>query len=417
MRKIFIPLMVFLLSSCACFASTTASRQYDFTDDAANSLPISSSKMDNEFDNIITKLNQKVLIKSSSPSSPISGMLWYDSTNKLLKEYRNNEWVVHGIVHVGASAPSTDQEGDTWYETDTDKFQVYNGSSWIEIPTLSTSGTGAIIYSDGSDWTTLTGTDTNTAFLSNQGSNNVPAWTQISLSTNVTGTLPVTAGGLGNTFSSTAQGSIFYFSSTGVISALSPGTSGQVLRTQGAGANPVWGSAGTSLAASTSPSAVTATGDMTIAADNAYLMTFSLINNHASFPMAVYIRFNNDGSGSNYVWSRKETEIGDTTPVEKTVADSTANQIVINDDVEDSGDAGTIQGYILLNTNDPNSSFNVTAVGHAVGRVQDGAAFYASDYVGIEFFGIYNGGAATSVELITDQSCTGEVRLYKLTDS
>jgi len=47
-------------------------------------------------------------------------------------------------------------------------------------------------------------------------------------------------GGTGQNFSSTAQGNTLYFSGTGVVAALAPGTSGQFLKTQGAGANPIW---------------------------------------------------------------------------------------------------------------------------------------------------------------------------------
>ena len=47
-------------------------------------------------------------------------------------------------------------------------------------------------------------------------------------------------GGTGSNFSSTAQGNTLYFSGTGTISALAPGTSGYFLKTQGASADPVW---------------------------------------------------------------------------------------------------------------------------------------------------------------------------------
>jgi len=52
-------------------------------------------------------------------------------------------------------------------------------------------------------------------------------------------------GGTGQNFSTTAQGSTFYFSGTGTVAALAPGTSGQFLKTQGAGANPTWADAST----------------------------------------------------------------------------------------------------------------------------------------------------------------------------
>lgn len=50
-------------------------------------------------------------------------------------------------------------------------------------------------------------------------------------------------GGLGGNHSATAQGNILYFSAAGTLSALAPGTSGHFLKTQGAGANPIWAAA------------------------------------------------------------------------------------------------------------------------------------------------------------------------------
>jgi len=47
-------------------------------------------------------------------------------------------------------------------------------------------------------------------------------------------------GGTGQNFSGTAQGNTLYFSANGTMAALAPGTSGQFLKTQGAGANPTW---------------------------------------------------------------------------------------------------------------------------------------------------------------------------------
>lgn len=52
--------------------------------------------------------------------------------------------------------------------------------------------------------------------------------------------LSVANGGTGADNSAVAQGYIPYMSATGVISWLAVGTSGQILKTQGAGANPAW---------------------------------------------------------------------------------------------------------------------------------------------------------------------------------
>ncbi|KKR51235.1 MAG: hypothetical protein UT88_C0039G0001, partial [Candidatus Woesebacteria bacterium GW2011_GWD2_40_19] len=55
--------------------------------------------------------------------------------------------------------------------------------------------------------------------------------------------ISTTYGGTGQNWSGVAQGSLPYFSATGTMSTLSPGTSGYVLTTQGASADPTWTSA------------------------------------------------------------------------------------------------------------------------------------------------------------------------------
>lgn len=73
-----------------------------------------------------------------------------------------------------------------------------------------------------------------------------------------------TLGGTGQNFGATAQGNVFYFSAAGVVSALVPGVSGQVLQTQGAAANPQWASVVTSAAGTTNQVAVSgSTGAVT----------------------------------------------------------------------------------------------------------------------------------------------------------
>lgn len=52
--------------------------------------------------------------------------------------------------------------------------------------------------------------------------------------------LTTAMGGTGQDFSATVQGSVLYFSGTGVMAALGVGTDGQCLATQGAAANPHW---------------------------------------------------------------------------------------------------------------------------------------------------------------------------------
>lgn len=167
--------------------STVAARQYNFVDDKANAIPITASRIDAEHDNEITKLNQKALIASSAPASPIAGMLWYDSTNKFLKEYRNSEWVIHGIVHVSGTEPSTPQDGDLWNDITNNIIKKYDTSVWVELANMSfPSGTayGDIMF------TALTTTSldrlarsgTAGLVLTNGGTSSTPLWGKITLS-------------------------------------------------------------------------------------------------------------------------------------------------------------------------------------------------------------------------------------------
>jgi hypothetical protein len=96
----------------------------------------------------------------------------------------------------------------------------------------------------------------NTATLTNKtinGSNNTI--TNVSLTTGVTGTLPLANGGTGEVSAQAAinalmaasgalsQGDVFYYNGTNVVR-LAAGTSGHFLKTNGAGANPAWAAAG-----------------------------------------------------------------------------------------------------------------------------------------------------------------------------
>jgi hypothetical protein len=54
--------------------------------------------------------------------------------------------------------------------------------------------------------------------------------------------IPASQGGTNANLSSSAQGAVPYFSSTGTMSALAAGTSGQFLQSQGSSANPQWAS-------------------------------------------------------------------------------------------------------------------------------------------------------------------------------
>lgn len=121
--------------------STEYTRYFSALVDYNAGNPIDDRDLDGEFNAMTTALNRKVLCSNSAPSSPINGQTWVDTTNKYLKVYRNNEWVIITVVHVGTSAMATPQEGDLWYDSTNNILKTYNGTGWdalISLPSGST---------------------------------------------------------------------------------------------------------------------------------------------------------------------------------------------------------------------------------------------------------------------------------------
>jgi hypothetical protein len=67
---------------------------------------------------------------ASSPSSPIEGELWFDTTTKQLKVYDGTNFKPTGGSKAQASAPSNPSSGDLWLDTDDDQIYAYTGSAW-----------------------------------------------------------------------------------------------------------------------------------------------------------------------------------------------------------------------------------------------------------------------------------------------
>jgi len=85
---------------------------------------------------------------TSAPTKPISGQLWYDSTNAQLKVYSGSAFVpAGGNVPYQTTAPSSLSQGDLWIDSDTGQLYFYNGSNNVLVgPTASTGTTNGFIF-------------------------------------------------------------------------------------------------------------------------------------------------------------------------------------------------------------------------------------------------------------------------------
>jgi hypothetical protein len=229
MKKIIATVWLLLLLVGVAKASTLYERYFSALTDYTAGNPIDDRDLDGEFDGMTTALNRKVLCAASAPSSPISGQTWVDTTNKILKMYRNNEWVGINANHIGTSAMTTAQEGDLWYDSTNNLLETYDGSNWSILADFpASSAQGDIWYLSAAATLARLGKDANaTRYLSNTGTSNNPAWAQVALATGVSGTLPVANGGSGAT--TLTDGGILLGSGTDAVTAMAVLADGEMI--------------------------------------------------------------------------------------------------------------------------------------------------------------------------------------------
>lgn len=89
---------------------------------------------------------------NTAPGAPLTGQLWWDKTNNLLKVYNGTTFKVISASTASANQPTSNVTGDLWFDTTNQQLKVYNGSAWILVGPASTSGQGT----SGAIVTTLT---------------------------------------------------------------------------------------------------------------------------------------------------------------------------------------------------------------------------------------------------------------------
>ena len=116
-------------------------------------------------DNFIHLLENSA--NTTAPSAPLTGQLWWDSTNTLLKIYAGTAgWKALGVTTASSSQPSPSVIGDLWYDTVNQQLKVCSvagapGTFIVVGPAYSsaqgTSGAVPITISDGSTGYIVTG--------------------------------------------------------------------------------------------------------------------------------------------------------------------------------------------------------------------------------------------------------------------
>lgn len=216
-----------------------------------------------------TSTANQVLLSGSS-AAPIWSTATYPATttaNQILYSSATN--TIAGLatanngvlITSGAGAPSISSTLPSAVQSNITTVGTVTSGTW-NATTIGTiyGGTGLnsyaqgdVLYSSASNTLAALPKDTNaTRYLSNTGASNNPAWAQIDLTNGITGALPIANGGTGQTSQTaafdalsplTTQGDVLYHNGTDNVR-LAAGTNGHFLRTQGAGANPIWAAAG-----------------------------------------------------------------------------------------------------------------------------------------------------------------------------
>lgn len=83
---------------------------------------------------------------STQPSKPLSGQIWFDTANSLIKYYDGAEFKQTAAFYFRSVEPDNPVEGEFWFNTVTEKFFTYYNDQWKAIgeDTLTLTRTGLV---------------------------------------------------------------------------------------------------------------------------------------------------------------------------------------------------------------------------------------------------------------------------------
>ena len=79
---------------------------------------------------------------TTAPAAPLTGQLWWDKTNTLLKVYNGTTFKTISAATASATQPASNVTGDLWYDTTNQQVKVYTGASFIVVGPAFTSAEG-----------------------------------------------------------------------------------------------------------------------------------------------------------------------------------------------------------------------------------------------------------------------------------
>jgi hypothetical protein len=79
---------------------------------------------------------------TTAPGAPLTGQLWWDSGNGLMKVYTGTTWKTISSATSSSTAPSNNVTGDLWYDTTNQQLNVWTGTSWLLVGPQFTAGQG-----------------------------------------------------------------------------------------------------------------------------------------------------------------------------------------------------------------------------------------------------------------------------------
>ena len=79
---------------------------------------------------------------TTAPSAPLTGQLWWDKTNNLLKVYNGSIFKTISAATASATQPASNVTGDLWYDTTNQQLKVYTGAAFLVVGPGYTSAQG-----------------------------------------------------------------------------------------------------------------------------------------------------------------------------------------------------------------------------------------------------------------------------------